>query len=105
MNNENLDQATRVNPKPLCACRCGAYTNTPHASFIPGHDARLVSVALRDLLGRIRRAEGHVSKELYDRWTTELAVDRFGDRYALRAKFNRAADRQWLRVNKTVRPR
>lgn len=103
-----MDQQTRVNPKPYCACRCGFLVNHPRSTFLPGHDARMVSVALRDLRMRVRSDDWTggkvVTRKLYQRWATDIAVDRFGERWALRQKFGSAADRQWTRITKGIDP-
>lgn len=100
---ESLDQTTRIDPKPLCACRCGSLTNSPRATYSPGHDARHVSRVLRDLQARCDDiwddwTHGQpVTAELYNLWVVDLAYDHFSARDALRAKFHRAADRAWSR--------
>lgn len=46
---EDLDTkpATRVGNLVKCLCGCGAYTNHPKSSFLPGHDARMAGNVAR----------------------------------------------------------
>lgn len=37
---EDLGDATRVGNMRKCRCGCGAYTNHPTSTYLPGHDAR-----------------------------------------------------------------
>jgi hypothetical protein len=88
--NDVTDDATRVGNRRHCACSCGAYTNSPRSTYLPGHDARHAGAVARLIFD-------NSNKSTYG--STELAYLKLLPTVALKAKAAKQADAMLAKAN------